>query len=89
MNTRTFRTGWALAGGALLVAACGGGGGGDAVVPPVATGSDVPLSATRSSAGAFAFVQSVAARSDDTAMPVAVGDETLATSETDEPDPGV
>ena len=79
-----------LAGTALLLAACGGGGG-DASVPvdPPVAGSDVPQSATTSSAGALAFVKSVAATSDNTATPIAVGDATLAASDTDEPDPSI
>ncbi len=91
MKLQTFlRAGLALAGGAFLLAACGGGGGGGAASPetPVA-GTDVPLSATTSAAGALAFVRSLAASSDNTAAPITVGDATLATSETDEPDPGI
>ncbi len=78
-----------LVGGAVLLAACGGGGGGSTSGEATVPGSDVPLSATTSSAGAFAFVKSVAATSDNTALPIVVGDAVLATSETDEPDPGV
>lgn len=77
-------------GAALLLAACGGGGG--EAPPPVATdplvsGTDVPTSATTSSAGAFAFVRQVASGNSDTAEPLVVGNATLATSETDEPSP--
>jgi hypothetical protein len=90
--TRHTRAALSLAGGALLLAACGGGGGGSAVPvvtdPPVA-GSDVPQSATTSSAGAVAFVKSLATSSDNSASPIAVGDAVLATSDTDEPDPGI
>ena len=86
------RVALSLAGGALLLAACGGGGGGGgmpvATDPPVA-GSDVPLSATTSSAGALAYVKSLAASSDNTATPVTVGEAVLATSDTDEPDPSI
>jgi len=79
-----------LVGVAVLLSACGGGGGDSAVPidPPVA-GSDVPLSATTSSAAALAFVRTVAATSDNTATPITVGDATLATSDTDEPEPGI
>ena len=84
-----LRAGVSLVGGALLLAACGGGGGSSGPVDAPVAGSEVPLSATTSSSGAFAFVKSVAASRDDTASPLVVGDAVLATSETDEPDPGV
>jgi hypothetical protein len=89
MTSKTFLVG-ALAGTALLLASCGGGGG-DSPVPsdPPIAGTDVPLSATTSSAGALAFVKSVAATSDNTANPIVVGDAVLATSDTDEPDTGI
>ena len=53
------------------------------------SGTDVPLSATTSSAGAMEFVKRVAATSDNKAEPIRVGDAVLATSNTDEPDPGI
>ena len=78
---------------ALLLAACGGGGGGGSGVVPVSdpnvTGTDIPASATTSSAAAFAFVKIVAASPNDSAEPIRVGDAQLATSETAEPEPGV
>lgn len=81
---------------AVLLAACGGGdgaageGGGTPGAPdPTVPGSDVPLSATTTSAGAMAFVKRVAANSDNTAVPIAVGDAVLASSDVDEPDPGI
>lgn len=78
---------------ATLVAACFGGGDDDGptppVMPPVVSGTDVPVSATNSSTGAFAFVSSVAAAASESAEPLTVGDAVLATSETDEPDPSV
>jgi hypothetical protein len=79
---------WALGAGVALLAACGGGGGGGSSAPvdPVVGGSDIPVSATTSSAGAFTFVNGVASTPDNTAEPLVVGDATLATSETDEPD---
>ncbi len=79
---------WALGAGVALLAACGGGGGGGSSAPvdPVVGGSDIPVSATTSSAGAFTFVNGVASAPDNTAEPLVVGDATLATSETDEPD---
>ena len=57
--------------------------------PNMMSATDVPLSATTSSAGAMEFVKRVAATSDNSAEPIRVGDAVLATSDTDEPDPGV
>lgn len=77
---------------ALLLTACGGGGGGGGTpvdADPAVPGTEVPQSATTSSAGALAFVKRVAATSDDSAAPIAVGDAVLASSDTDEPDPGI
>jgi ABC-type glycerol-3-phosphate transport system substrate-binding protein len=92
MTTSTFtRTLLGMVAGALLLAACGGGGGGDTPIatdPPVA-GTEVPVSASTSAAGAFTFVSGLAAAGNDTAEPLVVGDATLAGSDTDEPDPGV
>jgi hypothetical protein len=70
-----------------LLAGCGGGGGGAAGVDTPAP--DGLSSAAASSAGALAFVKRVAAVTDNGAEPIAIGDATLATSETDEPDPGI
>ena len=90
MPIKLTRTATSLAASALLLAACGGGGGETAVVAdPLIAGTDVPQSATTSSAGALAFVKSVAASSDNSASPIVVGDATLATSDSDEPDSGV
>lgn len=71
----------------LLLAACGGGsgGGGSTLTDPPISGTDIPTSATTSSAGAFAFVNGVASSTDNTAEPLRVGDATLASSDTDEP----
>lgn len=81
---------WALGAGVALLAACGGGGGDSSTpVDPVVSGTDIPVSATSSAAGAFTFVNSVASASDNTAEPLVVGDATLATSETDEPDASI
>lgn len=81
---------WALGAGAALLAACGGGGGSSSTpVDPVASGNDIPVSATTSSSGAFTFVNGVASATDNTAEPLVVGDATLATSETDEPDASI
>lgn len=78
-----------LAASALMLAACGGGGGSPAPTDPVASGTEIPTTATTSSAGAFTYVNSLASSSDNTAEPVVVGDVTLATSETDEPDASI
>ena len=88
MTTR--RTAAGLAAAAVLLTACGGGGGGGvSSADPLIDGIDVPQSAMSSSAGAFAFVKSVAASNDDGAEPLRVGGAVLATSDSDEPDPGV
>ena len=90
MPIKLTRTATSLAASALLLAACGGGGAETPVVTdPLIAGTDVPQSATTSSAGAVAFVKTVAASSDNSASPIAVGDVTLATSDSDEPDAGV
>jgi hypothetical protein len=99
MKHITFARTWVGAAvGALLLAACGGGSGGGSgsaetgsgMPPPtIVTGTDIPLEATTSSAAAVAFVKSVAAGGDNTAEPIRAGDATLATSDSDEPDPGV
>ena len=92
MTIKLTRTATSLAASALVLAACGGGGGGGetaVITDPLIGGTDVPTSATASSAGAVAFVKSVAASSDNSASPITVGDATLATSDSDEPDAGV
>jgi hypothetical protein len=60
-----------------------------APVPQFVAGTDVPISATASSAGAAVFVKEVVAIPTDTAEKaesLELGDAVLATSETDEPD---
>ena len=95
MKTKSWRrTAASFAASSVLLAACGGGGGtgADAAAPaagPLADGTDVPQSAMISSAGALAFVKRVAASSDNGAEPLRVGNAVLATSDTDEPDPGI
>ena len=81
----------AVAAAAMLLAACGGGDGGGSPVAtdPLVPASDVPQSATTRSAAALAFVKRVAATSDNSAAPLTVGDAVLASSDTDEPDPGI
>jgi hypothetical protein len=75
---------------AVLLAGCGGGGGRVVVdSDPNVEGTDVPLSATTSSAAALAFVKRVAATSDETSEPIRVGGAVLATSDADESDPGI
>ena len=90
MKSKTWRrSAISLAASSVLLSACGGGGGGNAAAPADDNGSDVPRSAMTSSAGALAFMKSVAASRDDTASPLRVGDAVLATSDTDEPDAGI
>lgn len=78
-----------LAAGALLLTACGGSGGGSDLADPLASGTDVPLSATASADGALGFVKSVAATTSDSTEPIVVGEVVLGSSETDEPDPSI
>jgi hypothetical protein len=89
----TLRALLGLALAASVLVACGGGD--DA---PIATapppdlpipGTAVPTSATTSAAGALAFVKSMASSADETLDSVELGAAVLATSDTDEPDPGV
>jgi hypothetical protein len=88
MKPKTWRrNALSLAASSLLLTACGGGGSSEA--PIADNGTDVPQSATTSSAGAIAFMKSVAASSSNTAEPLRVGDAVLATSDADEPDPGI
>ena len=86
MNIKTWIP---VVAGAIALGACGGGGGGGDNAVPLVAGTDVPQSATSSSAGATAFVKIVAATKDDTASPLVVGDATLAVSDTDEPDASI
>ncbi len=84
------RTPLSLAAGALMLAACGGGGNAEMPISdPLVSGTDVPASATTSSAAALAFVKTLAATGDNSTEPIRVGDVTLATSDTDEPDPSI
>ena len=72
--------------GAVLLAACGGSDGDGA--PAFVANTDVPLTATTSTAGAVSFAQQTML-TNDLAEPAVLGDAALATSETDEPDPSV
>ncbi len=72
--------------GALLVAGCGGGGRNNG---NFVEGTDVPLSATTSSAGALAFIKQVVASTDETSEPLRLGNAVLGTSDSDDPDPGI
>jgi hypothetical protein len=74
---------------AVVLAGCGDGGRVSFSSDSDADGTDVPLSATTSSAGAMAFVKLVAATSDNSAEPIRVGGAVLATSDTDESDPDI
>ncbi|CAN5450213.1 hypothetical protein BH11PSE7_BH11PSE7_14150 [soil metagenome] len=74
---------------AAVLAACGGGGD-DNSGPALVAGTDVPVSATVDYQAATDFIKSiVAAGGSETAEPLRVGDVTLATSETAEPDPSI
>jgi hypothetical protein len=83
----------ALGTSTALLAACGDSSSLPAPVappapPPVVT-TEIPASATTSSAGAFTFVKAEASANKDTAEPLLDADSVLASSDTDEPDPSV
>ncbi|NMM05724.1 hypothetical protein [Polaromonas sp.] len=90
----THRSWLAASAGALLLAACGSGGDSGSASGGTApgSGSEIPLSATSSSAGAFSFVESLVAAGDsETAEPLQLGgdDVSLGSSDTDDADPSV
>jgi hypothetical protein len=87
MKSISLRAGLAGAATAIALAGCGGGGGDGTPAEEFAGGSEVPLAATQSAAEATRFVRSTGANSSDSAEPLRVGDATLATSETAEPEP--
>lgn len=83
----TCRTALAVCGAAFLLAACGGGGGsGGAATDPLVAGTEVPISATTSAAGASNFVRSVVNSAADDKESLIVGNVVLATTETEEPE---
>lgn len=84
-NFRFNRLCLGLAAASLLLAACGGGGGDGGTTPEPGATSQIPASASASGAGAFTFVNGVAATTDNGAEPLVVGDATLGTSDSDEP----
>lgn len=81
---RILRTTLVTGVGATALAACGGGNS-----DPFVAGTDVPTSATATSAAVLPFAISVSSAISDSSEPLIVGDTALATSETDEPDPSV
>jgi hypothetical protein len=88
----THRAWLAASAAALLLAACGGDSSNASGGTASGNGSEIPVSATSSSAGAFSFVASlVAAGGSETAEPLQLGgdDVTLGNSETDDADPSV
>ena len=91
----THRSWLAASAGAILLAACGSGGGDSGSASggtAPGNGSEIPLSATSSSGGAFSFVESlVAAGGSETAEPLQLGgdDVSLCSSDTDDADPSV
>ncbi len=72
---------------AVLLSACGSNSGGSAGA--LVAGTDIPVTATETTAGVVSFANLSAAQSDDAAQPLVVGDAALASTETDEPDPSV
>lgn len=86
-----------LAAAVALLVACGGttdlfktGSTGGPAVAGFVEGTDVPLSATTSAAGATAFANSlVTAGTSETADPLVLGDAVLASSDTDDGDTSI
>jgi hypothetical protein len=80
-----------IAGAAVIgLVACGGDGVATVAPNGNVAGTDVPLAATVDSQAAVDFIASIVnAGGSETADPLIVGDVTLATSDTDEPDPRI
>ena len=72
-------------GAALLLGGCGGSDGPPAII--YVAGTDVPVSATQSAAGALTFTMQLAASSSDTSEPIVLGSAELGTDDTAEPAP--
>jgi PBP1b-binding outer membrane lipoprotein LpoB len=79
-----------IAGCVVTISACGSSNN-TAATPAVALvpGTDVPVTATETTAAAISFANLSVASNDETAEPLAVGEAVLATSDTDEPDSNV
>ncbi len=71
---------------ALALSGCGSSGNSAA---PLVAGTDIPVSATETTAGVVSFANLSVANGGDTDEPLVVGDAALAASDTDEPDPSV
>ena len=68
----------------------GGGAGGGTTVAGFVDGTDVPLTATTSAAGATAFANSlVTAGTNETGEPLVLGDAVLASNDTDDTDASI
>lgn len=80
---RTFALGTVAA--AALVACGGGSSSGGAPAVSLQSGSDVPDSAAANVSSVVAFILSLV--NSETAEPITIGNATLATSETAEPEP--
>jgi hypothetical protein len=87
MTIKTFSTIAVPVALAVSLSACGSS---SSSSDPLVAGTDIPVSATQTVPGVVSFANlSAAASSGDTSEPLAVGDVSLATSDTDEPDPSV
>ncbi len=71
---------------ALALSGCGSSGN-NAVA--FVTGTDIPVTATETTAGVVSFANLSVANTGDADEPLVVGDAALASSDTDEPDPSV
>ena len=89
MKLNLLKSSLLFATSAVLLSACGGGSSSTTAAVALVAGTDVPVTATETTAGVVSFANLSAASSDDTGEPLAVGEAALASSDTDEPDASV
>lgn len=70
-----------------VLTGCGGSSG--TTVAPVVAGTDIPVTATETTAAVVSFANLSVASGSDTDEPILVGEAALASSDTDEPDASV
>lgn len=74
---------------AFALGGCGSSNSGGSAAVALVPGTDVPVTATETTAGVISFANLSSASTDESAEPIALGDAALAASETDEPDSSV